>query len=226
MTKRKNYKKRAKRKVSSTLATIDKIDRLQINNPMGFPRTKKILLKYVELINLGSTSGALTTVNFCANTIYDPYQPVGGHKPFGANEMFTYYNHFMVSSSAIKCTVMNVNTPLMVCGVYLSDDMTFPYSNYMGLSETNRGRQKIITTATAQDKAVVVSSAFRHKSFFRGRPNGDDAFVGSVTADPVEKAHYLIYAQSMDLSSTGQVAMTVEIVYEVLFSEPKDLAQS
>lgn len=212
-------KKKAKK---NTGATVAKIDKMQIGKSLGFPRTKKVMMKYTDNIQMTGSTGGMTKQQYGANCVFDPYLGAGGHQPFGWDQMIAYYNHAYVKSSSIKVELFSTdNTVWPVVGVYLSDDGT-SYTDWRTFSETNRGTQKVCPKT---DPAVTICK-YKHSSFFKGQPLGQEQFANNVASNPSEKAEYHIYVQDLALGGNASIIGTVEILYEVEFSEPKDLVAS
>lgn len=221
---RKKMPNRHKRKRTKKHVTISDITKQEIGKSLGFPRVKRVKMKYCDAFTLTSTTGVLNTLDFGANDVFDPYLGFGGHQPMGYDNLMLYYNHCYVISSAIKLTVVNQSGAniLPVVGVYLSDDQT-NYTVYTAFNETNRGSQKLMTLSGAKTQ---VTAKYNHSSFFRGRPNGAAEFLNTPASGPSEKAVFTLYLQDCTVTDTCEVSGFVEIVYEVEFSEPRDIAQS
>ena len=212
----------AKRKKRTTGATIAKIDKMQIGKSLGFPPIKKVMMKYTDVIQLSGAAGTLVKDTYGANCLYDPYLLAGGHQPFGWDQLIQYYNHAYVKSSSIKVELFSTdNAVFPVVGVYLCDDGV-SYTNWTTFSETNRGSQKLVH----KTDPATVTAKYTHSSFFKGQPLGQEQFGNNVASNPSEKAEYHIYVQDIAKAGTAAVLGRVEILYEVEFSEPKDLAAS
>jgi hypothetical protein len=220
------YRKKVRTKRKSTVATLARLNRVSTSPLLGFPRQRRIMMKYCDYQNMTTTSGSMVYLDYLANSAFDPFRPTGGHQAFGFDQYMAMYNHFHVESSVIKLSIVNTGAKPVVCGVYLADDSTLPYGNWYTYAETNRGQQKVINFATSQDKAVTATSNFNHKSFFNGRPVGDSSFVGSISANPEELAHYMVYLQSFNQTDSSSITVKVEILYQIVFSEPRDIASS
>lgn len=212
-------------------ATISKIDKLEIGKSLGFPRTKTVMLKYVDHCRLNGSLGTILFNDYGANSVYDPDITGSGHQPFGLDQQFLFYNHAFVKSSAIKVRIppkyiaSGPNYEPFVVGIYLSDDSA-NYLDWRTIAETNRGTH-LITSAQMNGQVQELIAKFDHKKFFNGRPNGANEFLNSDIAGPSETAIYKVYAQDARLSgNTVDITLEIEILYEVEFTEPKDLAGS
>lgn len=223
-TPHKVVRRKPQKKPKKTKATLAKVDRVVGNGrSLGFPATQRILLKYADYMILTASTGAMVQKNYAANSIYDPDRQAGGHSPFGSAQQYLYYNHSHVVSSVIKITFCNTDANPCIVGAYLADDTT-AYTAWDTYAESNRGTQQLVPNYYSSSKTV--SCKFNHKGFYKGVPNGDDAFVSIATAGCAEEAYFKLYAQSLVKSSDINIYAKVEILYEVVFSEPKDLAQS
>lgn len=220
-------KKLGKKKTKANRKTVNvrDIDRHTMGRSLGFPREKNVRLKYSDYISMLGGTGSMGKYYYGANTLYDPDITTTGHQPYCWDQWIALYNHAYVRSSVIKITGYNTGGTIAVIGVYLSDDSTV-YSDWTTFSESNRGTMKVMPYQTNQEKPAVVTAKFNHSSFFKGRPNGGAEFLNTVSANNSELAVYSIYLQDSQRAGDAGFKGIIEVVYDVVFTEPKDLAAS
>ena len=172
-----------------------------------------------------STAGAMQTKIVRANDIFDPDYTGTGHQPMGFDQWAVLYNHFVVLGSKVTCRFVldaDENDPAYV-GVYISDDTTTPYTDASECIESKKGQTKILARP---DKAGHVTATYSAKRFYNVTDVKDnvDRLGSTVTASPTEQALFHYWLQGVNETINGDVDVTIE--YIVMFSEPKDLAQS
>lgn len=217
-----NRKKRTyKRKKKSTYGT-----RYRMTVPSGMPLQRRAYLRYSTGISLTTTLGALATHTFRANGIYDPDQSGIGVQPMGRDEWAALFNH----SCVVKCkiTVKNVFTDSSnpkSWGVYLSDDVSIPYTSWTGFSEAKRGSVKF---TGGYDRVINSGVAtYDAKKFYNLKDIKDNVDrVGAATgANPGEEAYFNIWFATLNaVTETQRFVVTMDFVVD--FSEPKDMPQS
>jgi hypothetical protein len=113
-------------------------------------------------------------------------------------------------------------------GVFLSDDVTFP-ATLSEMQEQPLTKYKFGSTGAGNKKIVELEHGFDASKFFSLRDVQDARYeVGAaVTGTPSEQAYFIIFAANGDgATSTLNWVMHFRIEYDILFSEPKALAQS
>ena len=197
----------------------------------GLPRQKVVKLRYSQygtLTNPGT--GALVYQKFIANGIYDPDLTGTGHQPMGYDQMVLQYNHYIVLGSKITVQIIppqDSSGYACVCGIYLSDDTTLPYTNYTGFIESQKGTYKLMNGATTREQSIT--SKFSAKGFFAVTDVKDnvDRFGQTVGDNPSEQAIFNLWYQAMDGGAgPTNLLYLATIEYIVQFSEPKDATQS
>lgn len=191
----------------------------------GLPKTRLARMRYSENVSLTSTGGALDKVQFRANGVYDPNLTGVGHQPFGYDTWNTLYNHRVVVGSKIYVSFVGTGAVVSAAGVYLSDDTSVPYLTADGFIEAKKGTWAVM--AGRETRAPTLQSSFSAKRYFNITDIKDnvDRLGASSTNNPTEQCYYNIWYQTQD-SSTDTVYAQVIVDYIVMYSEPKDLAQS
>lgn len=195
--------------------------------PSGMPRTRRAYLRYCDQLSITSTTGLIGTDIYRANSVYDPYQPSGGHQPMGYDVWASMYNHYVVKGARIRITPAVDTSAASPCmfGVYLSDDVTPPYSTWTAYMEARKGTCKQYLGRQSFTKSAI--SKYSAKQFYNIKDVRDNVSrIGAGTAsNPTEEALFIVWVQNMD-SSTDSYLFNITIDYIVEFSEPRDLPQS
>lgn len=195
-----------------------------MGTPSGMPKQRIAKLRYCSNISVISTLGALGSHTFGANDIYDPDITGTGHQPMGHDQWANLFNHYVVLGS--KITVYPVQDAGIqgLCGVYLSDDTSTPYTSGDQFMEAKRGSYQIQSMTRG---SRPVKAFFSAKKFFNVKDVKDnlDRLGAGVGTSPTDNAVFHVYFNTID-GNTDTMRFLVQIDYVVLFSEPKDLTQS
>lgn len=197
--------------------------------PSGMPTQRRATLRYATQSTLTSTSGTMSSHLFRANSVFDPDYTSTGHQPMGFDQWASLFNHYVVVGAKITCTVLsdNVTASPFVIGVYLSDDIGLPYTNWYGFKEARKGTQRFFNGGAQNTRAQTVSSFYGAKKFYNIKDIRDNFDrIGSLnTGNPSDGAYFVVYHQQVNSTSDAKNIM-VTIDYIVDFSEPKNLAIS
>ncbi|AYP28730.1 MAG: putative capsid protein [Circoviridae sp.] len=203
----------------------------------GFPSTKKVTLKYVENLYLSHTAAGMANDYFSANGLYDPYIAAGGHQPMGFDQWCnTIYNHYCVTGSRIRITYnphLSTLTAPGVFGLNLVDENTafstigyaIEQSSCAGWSTCGDPNQAG-TDGTGKPLCSITAEFDAAKMFRMSDPAGASELQGSVSANPAEQAIFHVWMRGNVSSDAPTHHFLVEIEYDVVFSEPNQLAQS
>lgn len=221
--------KRAFRK-GKKISTYARVEPIQTRSGLvGFPTNRVVKMRYCQQDLLTSTSGALITKLFKANSIFDPDQAVGGHQPLGYDQWSAFYNHYVVIGSKINFEVAwsaGTTTPVTV-GVYLSDDTSLAGTTALELQEQGKSRNLVLAPSLSNPTRSL-NLGYSAKKFFNVNDIKDnlDRLGAEFSSDPGELAYFAIYMESTDEGSTSSVRVVTTIDYIVIMSEPKELPQS
>lgn len=230
--KRRNVKRRRIRRVRRRLGVS------AAPGFSGFPANKIVRLRYAERIPMSPTGPAtFTWHNMRANSVFDPNQTGSGHQPMGFDQWAGFYNHYVVVGSKITVkwiseAPLSSETNAMIVGVKLTDDTTPILSGGQAWDNiSERGFSKRIMIMNDQNvKPVTTIAKFSPKKFFNIANVKDNVLrIGApVTSNPTEEAIFQLWFCSANdtVVSAYIIQAFVTIDYLVLFSEPKDIAQS
>lgn len=193
---------------------------------------------YEPAINM-SMPGSGNAVNYfySANGMYDVNISSTGHQPMGFDQMMVLYEQCTVLASTI--VVRFIPTVPAVCAVTLCPDTT-ALTNPSQIIENGLTRSKLYSgigtqvsvesTALTEERGITLSC--RIASYF-GRPSdrniiNDDDLLTTAAANPIEQVYYLISAWQFrpDGTTAHVVDFDVQIVYDVVYWEPRKLATS
>lgn len=191
-----------------------------------FPKKIRTVLRYVADVGtaLNPSAGSDAQTSFKCNGMYDPYDPLGGHQPYGFDQYAAIYNHYHVYKS--------------VCRVQWTCPNAYPEGFIVGLNITP-GSSDSDTAQTKMEKqegkinyAPIVGNAPRHTSImtwkdkdYFGTSGDNDKLSAAVGADPTELSHFMIWCNNKN-AVTAYCGALVTIDYYIEFTEPKSLGGS
>lgn len=200
----------------------------------GFPKSKLVKLRYVQIFTLNATSVAPAVQVFRANSLYDPDQTGTGHQPANFDRWTNVYDHYTVIGAKITAKFLpnsgsNVNPAIM--GIALSDGGT----SVAGSSTEDILERKL--TASNKDSVGIINayqglkpvSAFFSASKFFGKPNssiiGDGQYKGKMGntgtgSNPTEGAFFEVFATAID-NEPGAMKCIATVDYVAVLTEPK-----
>jgi len=200
----------------------------------GFPRTTMVKLRYVEGVSINAAAAQLGSHFFRANSCYDPNYTGGGHQPLNYDLWAQLYNHYVVVGA--KCTAYfhddnNASSQGVMFGISLTDDhITTADPGLLMEQGTTNYRFGNGGPADNAGRGLKCTKYFSAKKFFNITNITDNTqrLGAGVTSDPTELAFFNIFCGHTPGSASDLAAhlVTVIIEYIVIFSEPKEQAQS
>jgi hypothetical protein len=211
--------------------------RLNSNGYSGYDRPsitfldphRYITLKYSELMSHSMATTVGTQSTFRLNSIFDPNAAVGGHQPYGYDQLAALYNRYRVLRAAWKITFANQAGGFDIVVVPL-----------------NGALASAITTNITFETACEVPYAQLRTQGGGGAPNvivegsmdlnklggvklseylDDDRFEAQIGANPAEVISLIIGTYN-PTGSTIVATFVVELWYEVDLHDPISLAGS
>ena len=202
-------------------------------NPYPFRETVK--LRYNEYVTFNPT-GPIATLQFSANSLYDPNASLGGHQPFMYDKMADNYNHYLVLGSKITVTFWTEDAAGIygaIAGIKLADDLYIaPTGGVQTVIEHGPKYSTwrfLRTNANDNHNPVTVTKTFSAKKFFGIKDIKDNRgeMGAAINANPTESAYFILFASHPDQSTDLPIIhANVTIDYIANFSEPKDQIQS
>lgn len=196
--------------------------------PSGIGTQNVVKQRFCHFTTLQQGIGPLPYTVFRANSVYDPdFTGVGGSAAMGFDQMASFYERYVVLGSKITVQVATEsagNGFNYMCGVYLEDNSTFPYSSWEGLREAKKGQSKLICH---QRNGQWLTAKYSAKKFHQVKDVKDVSNLsGTVAGNPDESAFFIVWMQPLDKSTEQTVELCVTIDYIVQYSEPKEIARS
>jgi hypothetical protein len=196
-----------------------------------FPKSTKVKLVYCDDYTVSTSSTVQAEAYFRANGPYDPDASIGGHQPLGFDQWAAFYNHYVVEKATIEVEAKESpisSDVLLQLAVMLSDDTTIPGSP-SALREQPLTNCQIFAKSCGSKSLASVKHLFVARDFFNRKDIMDNqAEIGAlVSANPTEQAYFCVVVGKSDgTASSLDFEIRVRLVYDVIFSEPKALAQS
>lgn len=186
------------------------------------PRQFKTTLRYVDQIVLNPTTGVNATYVFSANGLQDPNITGGGHGLRGWTQLIPLFEHATCIGSRILVQACNRDTtyPQMV-GVSLraKPDVETSLNDYVEQSNVS---YKMLPISGGPKDSVT----YNFNSKFLGLKPMDDVLRSTASANPTEQAYFHLFGASIPGIDSAEIDCLVTIEYIVVFTEPKDVAQS
>jgi len=188
---------------------------------------------------------ALTTINaasiyqreFRANDLYDPDYAVGGHQPFGFDQLTAQYYHFTVLYADCELSIQagdarNVEYRIWQTNAAGQLAATYAASSTAGLLEEQPHSNPICLTSHGSTGTTrTVRLHFDAPKTF-GKPAadlvGDSRFQGDDSHSPTEDAYFAIggYHLAASQATMPDATIKITITYYAVFTEPKKQVSS
>ena len=217
---------RAVKKARSTPQYRSRFRLLRGANVRVFPKQMRQTLNYVTTFQfaLPTVAGGCSTYQFRANSLYDPEVAIGGHQPYGYDQLSAMYQKLVVISSSCH-VVANIGTLATYSGqfgVNISDTTT-PATARDTLMESQYAVWKNYISTNGP---VSVKNNFDAAKYFDVKDLTDsDDLITAVGSNATRQAYFNVWACG-DTVVGNTITLTVAIAYDVLFFEPAEVATS
>lgn len=188
----------------------------------GFPPKLQVKHKYSDNLVLSSAAGNPVTYNFRCNGMYDPDFTGTGHQPLYFDQLGALYDHFTILRSKIKLTFAASSSDPQMVNVFQNDDTTTTPTLLVTRDEQSLSKTAVL--ASGQTKEIVLY--FSAQRTFGGSILANDNLQGTPSADPTEQSIWTVSCQAIDSSKANACNLLVEIEYEAVWDELKDIATS
>jgi hypothetical protein len=206
--------------------------------PYSISRVAK--LRYCQQATLNTNSSNNSSAVYYASGCFTPASSYGAavttttsHQPKGWDEWSAFYNDYAVLRSKITVRPVpnNSTSPLTSAGfiaITLSDNGS---AFSVGTSAIEDGKTNFqFFGVNTSSNPITVSHRYDAKKFFNVVDVADNlSRIGAATTtNPTENAYFMVHYFTSDptsASSTGPLCW-IYIDYEILFTSPKNLAQS
>jgi len=211
-------------------------------HPLKFPRwyadqapKKLVKLKYVAQKYFSNDSGTLGVLQFHANGMFDPDNAVGGHQPYGFDQMMAMYKYYTVVSSTCHVQLL-VGSEVAdyepnVIGVSLVDQAgrvasafgagAFPVEGVMEMPFISK---TLTDNPSATEKSRSIYLKFNATNFFGKKLDsmiGDDDYRGDGSGNPASTALFEIWRCPLQGDANPRQDIIVTITYLAIFTAPK-----
>ncbi len=194
---------------------------------------KVVKLKYAEFRDL-TMSDTLNNnhdyVIYRPDSPYDPRYAVGGHQPFGWDQLSQFYTHYVVLGARLKATVWSKSfrtSPYpVVVYAHLQDDVVDPLHDASYWMENKAVSKKMLAgmpfhTPTDIQRPTTVNAYYSHRKFYNTTntrthtPVGDNPNLSTVP-------YFLVGAQALDQGepNVDDLQVLIEIDYTVMLKDP------
>lgn len=225
-----------KKSSKSKYGKVKKSKQVAILSPVvgGFPFSMRTKLRYVTSTQIDENAGAVGSEVFSANGCFDPDISHVGHQPMGFDVFSQIYKRYLVIGSQLKvhvtCPSASANAAPSAIGVLLSRNSSLTYGSADALMEQGLSSFKLMPmNGSIYRQIEVFSRPFRATEFFDCRDPNDlqDTIGAEYSANPTLQAYFIVwFGQTPSGSDVVALNITVEIMYDVLFDTPLELAQS
>jgi len=178
-------------------------------------------MKYSEAFNFNALNNYTQIMRL--NSVFDPNSAVGGHQPYGFDQLTPIYNRYRVISCSYVINCFTSGAALRFGALPCNDSP--PINGMSELCENPRARWKLQYpgggTSVVMGRVSIPSLVGRTKSQYMA----DDRFQAEVTTNPQEAALLYVTGQRID-DGSAEFQGTITLEYTVEFFDPKPIDQS
>lgn len=219
--RKKVYKKKPTYKVARPIFTYAN------NIGLGSSRRAKLTFRWQQ--TLSAAAGAPASFSLYANSCYDPVVAVGGHQPFGFDQLIALYKTYRVSYSTVQCRFSNSgsNNAAHICQVLYDNDNTVDTNMNTRLERTKGLGSKLLLTNSNNTQVVTSKASTAH--FFKVKDISDDHQLSGTSATSPTKpmyAHIIVQCADNASATTNAVLCEVLLTQWVTFFDPEEQSGS
>jgi len=176
-----------------------------------------------------STFGA--ELAYRLNSLYDPYFPVGGHQPYGFDQLTGIYARYQVNKTHVEITFSDPSSDGLVVACFaknLNDANTLVNATISAAMErptvwckplNNTGSQ-VVSFRKSYDLAESIGmSKLQYECSW---PNTS----ALVSADPTQVVYFMLAAANARGGSSQTVTARIRLIFDCVFWERNTQAQS
>jgi hypothetical protein len=187
-------------------------------NMFGFPTRMLGRLRYVDTLLSDTTSGAIRKQVFRLNSTYDPDLTNAGHQPLYRDTYATIYDQYAVVRCRAIVTVVNAGTVPIHCGIVLEDDSSSSTS-YNVLMEMTAAQHKLVPAQLGSLSSHTFVYDWDCQKVLGIDPFASETYKTAVGSNPTEESDLVVWVQPVDLASTQNHYINIELQQEVLWTE-------
>lgn len=200
----------------------------------GFPSKKLVKLRYVDTgLILDAGVGLIAQDIYRANSVFDPYQPAGGHQPMGFDQWALIYNKYTVISAKMTMKYATLSVTNLTPGRFgiLLSSVTAGTTDFTSINSllesklTGMNVKQCGAFTYGTQRQPQVSKSFNAKRFF-GKKDVVDGSANSalVNTNPGNEAYFIPWVSAVNnTQNPGAMNFDIYIDYVVQFSDPKTL---
>lgn len=191
---------------------------------LGIPAKLNIKLRYSDHYTHTHTSGAMQNWTIRGNSVFDPDYTYTGHQPSSFDELAAFYMFYRVKSSKIKVMVSSLTSDVPIMAIVVpARELTSPSYWYYAAENTRAVVKYVATTAIPVTELVSYAST---SMMYEGQNPTDQDFGAEVSTNPTKVWFWRIFSNSANGASTSSCAISIEIEYDVEFSQKQFLNSS
>lgn len=219
---KRNRKNKRNRKKNSRSGSFMPIQRGIIS------QRQHVTFKFHTEFQLDASAVSIAYDTISANSIFDPYTPIGGKTVLGFDQWMVFYNNYTVMKSTIKATFIpsssSVTLSPQLCGIQLLPQVTPITVLAAHTIEQKYTKYKLMTGHDAKGYQTV-SHTFTPQSFLGVKdPLDEDDLSGAFNANPDDQAYFNIFtAPYSAFYNPDPCNVMVDVTYHCILHEPKDL---
>lgn len=187
-----------------------------------FPLRMQNHLRYCEEFQVVLDGSGFGSYLFRTNGLYDPNYTGTGHQPMYFDKLTAIYNHYHVTASKCKATVVRTGTASSVQMAMYIDDDTVTSCSAISTAFERPGSK---TSYSNPSQGVQRSSTcyWNGQYAFGGNVIDNDTLKGTGSSDPTEQQYFVI---NLEGNGVDTINVFVEIDYTVTWSELKSEPQN
>jgi len=188
----------------------------------GVPLMMRVTLHYSYAYKDTTANPGLYDWVMKGNGMYDPDVAIGGYSATGLDNYANLYTRYKVLGSTCKLThwtndTLNMNIACIIPTKSVTSIADAGSKSYLGLS-----RASASSCSTPGAPACVVVNSAKTADMLGIRDLDDEGLTADTAADPTHLWYWHVVTVPT-LASAASVYKLVEIAYDVVFMQPKQL---
>lgn len=210
------------------------MSQLTIQKGPVFSARQRTVLRYCDYIAIDAALGITADYVFSCNGIYDTNVTGTGHQPLGFDQWMTFYDHYHVVGSKLKATIIPSDTTAANAAAFGGVIVRDAAGSLSANDVTALLEQRTLGTGTckqiplAYDRGTVVMGNYNYAKF-HGVTDllASSVLRGDASNNPSEQAYYHVWVGPLSAGlNLPALIVSIEMEFDVVFSEPKLLNQS
>lgn len=197
---------------------------VKIGRQNPIPPLLQNTVRYCEVVSRSYTTGTTSAYVFSTNGLYDPNISSTGHQPLYFDQLIALYSKYAVLKSRIKVTFVPSTSVVgpVLSGLFVDDDATV--NNLLNTTIAERPGGKQLMFQVSSHPSIVLTTSWDSKAMANDILDNAN-LSGGGGSNPPEQSYFIL--ESADLgSSSATMYMFVQIEYDVVWTELKDVTAS